>query len=193
MYWPLRMNAEPKSLESITPSQSIITQNNGLINMKSEPWAYLGRRPYSLDFSNPAGGLSLSIHFCRETFLSLLFLHFFQSQHPPYNDIQTWHSLEENCALLSYFTACSGNLLPTFRDSLSVPSIIDWPLKMGPTACPETSVITTARFVMTQKSAALIYDYFEAEAWNHAYNKVQFTQHNVSACVQVKNTIQSYW
>jgi len=28
----------------------------------------------------------------------------------------------ENCALLGYYTASSGNSLPTFRDNLSVPS-----------------------------------------------------------------------
>ena len=28
----------------------------------------------------------------------------------------------ENCALLDYYAAGSGNLLPTFRDNLSVPS-----------------------------------------------------------------------
>jgi hypothetical protein len=28
----------------------------------------------------------------------------------------------ENCALLGYHAASSGNLLPTFRDNLSVPS-----------------------------------------------------------------------
>jgi hypothetical protein len=28
----------------------------------------------------------------------------------------------ENCALLGYYAASSGNFLPTFRDNLSVPS-----------------------------------------------------------------------
>jgi len=54
----------------------------------------------------------------------------------------------ENCALLGYYTARSGNSLPTFRDNLSVqssivnnPNFLDsWPLKMGPIGCPETSV-----------------------------------------------------
>jgi len=46
---------------------------------------------------------------------------------------------EENCAVLSYYTAGSGNFLPTFRGNLSIPSsgLI---LKMGPVGCPETSV-----------------------------------------------------
>ena len=43
---------------------------------------------------------------------------------------------EGNCALLGYYTANCGNLLPTFWDNLSTPS---WPLKMGPIGCPETS------------------------------------------------------
>ena len=30
--------------------------------------------------------------------------------------------MDENCALLGYNTASSGNSLPTFRDNLSVPS-----------------------------------------------------------------------
>ena len=32
------------------------------------------------------------------------------------------HEVYENCALLSYYAASSGNLFPTFRDNLSVPS-----------------------------------------------------------------------
>jgi hypothetical protein len=32
------------------------------------------------------------------------------------------HNLADNCALLSYYTVSSGNLLPTFRDNLSVQS-----------------------------------------------------------------------
>ena len=56
---------------------------------------------------------------------------------------------EENCAPLGCYAASSGNSLPTFRDSLSVPSSVaqkssriqkSWPLKMGPIGCPETSV-----------------------------------------------------
>ena len=30
--------------------------------------------------------------------------------------------VDENCALLGYYTASSGNLFPTFRDKLLVPS-----------------------------------------------------------------------
>jgi len=30
--------------------------------------------------------------------------------------------VDENCALLGYYAASSGNCLPTFRDNLSVPS-----------------------------------------------------------------------
>jgi len=30
--------------------------------------------------------------------------------------------VDENCALLGYYAASSGNSLPTFRDNLSVPS-----------------------------------------------------------------------
>ena len=45
--------------------------------------------------------------------------------------------LVENCALLRYCVARSANSLPTFRDNQLVPQ---WPLKMGPIGCPETSV-----------------------------------------------------
>jgi hypothetical protein len=37
----------------------------------------------------------------------------------------------DNCALLGYYAASGGNLLPTFWDNLSVSS--SWTLKMGPT------------------------------------------------------------
>ena len=66
---------------------------------------------------------------------------------------------DENCALLGYYAASSGNFLPTFPDKLSVPSLgvfltlkiwpigcsetsvrSSWPLNMGPIGCPETSV-----------------------------------------------------
>jgi hypothetical protein len=32
------------------------------------------------------------------------------------------HEVDEICAALGYYAACSGNSLPTFRDNLSVPS-----------------------------------------------------------------------
>jgi len=44
----------------------------------------------------------------------------------------------ENCAPLCYYAASGGDLLPTFRNNLSVPS--SEPLSMAPTGCPETSV-----------------------------------------------------
>ena len=61
---------------------------------------------------------------------------------------QNWFC-SENCALLSYYTASSGNFLQTFRDNLSVPSpgvknlvlyLISWTLKIWLKCCPETSV-----------------------------------------------------
>jgi hypothetical protein len=47
--------------------------------------------------------------------------------------------VDENCALLGYYAARSGNLLPTFRDNLSGP-IFKGSLKMGSIGCTETSV-----------------------------------------------------
>jgi len=46
----------------------------------------------------------------------------------------------ENCVLLGYFAASSGNFLPTFRDKLLVPSSDFSSPRMGPIGCPETSV-----------------------------------------------------
>jgi len=51
--------------------------------------------------------------------------------------------VDDNCGLLGYYAASSGNLLPTFRDNLSVPSSgvkSPRPLKMGQIGCPVTSV-----------------------------------------------------
>jgi hypothetical protein len=48
----------------------------------------------------------------------------------------------ENCAVLDYYSASSGNFSPTFRDNFSVPSSsvnYSWPLTKGPKCCPETS------------------------------------------------------
>jgi hypothetical protein len=51
------------------------------------------------------------------------------------------------CGLLGDYTASWGNYLPTFRESVSVPSsrveisfVESRHVKMGPTRCPETSV-----------------------------------------------------
>ena len=61
--------------------------------------------------------------------------------------------------------------LPTFRDNLSFPSSMvqhskknAWPLKMGPIACPETSVTTKILCVKSQKTEDPIYT--AEEAWN---------------------------
>ena len=45
--------------------------------------------------------------------------------------------VDENCALLGYDAASSGNFLLTFRHSLSVPFSV---IKMRPIGCAETSV-----------------------------------------------------
>ena len=42
----------------------------------------------------------------------------------------------ENCFVLHYYAACSGNSLPTFRSHL----LRFFTLKMGPICCPETQV-----------------------------------------------------
>jgi len=41
--------------------------------------------------------------------------------------------VDENCALLGYYAASSGNTLPRNRDNVSVP-------KLGTMGCPEMSI-----------------------------------------------------
>jgi hypothetical protein len=51
--------------------------------------------------------------------------------------------LDENCSLLGYYAASSGNSLQTFQDNLSGPIFKgqeSWTLKTGPIGWPETSV-----------------------------------------------------
>ena len=54
--------------------------------------------------------------------------------------------VDENCALLGYYTVSSGNYLPAFRDNLLVPSSeVENPndiqrQKMGPIGCPKMLV-----------------------------------------------------
>jgi len=54
--------------------------------------------------------------------------------------------VDENCAILGYYTASSGNSSPMFRDNISATSSTvkntndSWPLNMVPIGCPETSV-----------------------------------------------------
>ena len=38
-------------------------------------------------------------------------------------DFKLPREVYENCALLGYYAASSGNLLPTLRDKLSIPSL----------------------------------------------------------------------
>jgi len=169
MYWPLRMTAPPKSLESITPSQSIISQNNGLINKKKRTVCLLGAPPIFATLLQPGRGSVSLDPILSGKVLSASFPLLLPVTTPAVEwltDIPTLHSLEENCALPGYYIACSSNLLPAFRDNLSVPRRISWPLKMGPIACAETSVRNYhyTLYVMTKKSAVLIY--FEVETWN---------------------------
>jgi hypothetical protein len=57
--------------------------------------------------------------------------------------------VDENCDLLGYYAAYSGNFLSTFRGNLTVPSsgvenprgLKFGPFKIEPIGCPETSVI----------------------------------------------------
>jgi hypothetical protein len=54
--------------------------------------------------------------------------------------------VDENCALLWYYAAYSGNSLPTFRDNLWVPSSkvkkfkMNWTFKMGQMSCLEITL-----------------------------------------------------
>jgi len=65
----------------------------------------------------------------------------------------------KNCAFLGYYTACSGNSLRTFRNSLSFPfsRVKNFFALKKPICCPETSV-RNYQYNMraVQKSAVLI-------------------------------------
>ena len=52
------------------------------------------------------------------------------------------HKVEQNCTLLGYYAASSGNLLLAFQDNLSVPSLrVKIPeVKMEPICCPKMLV-----------------------------------------------------
>ena len=153
-------------MESITPSQSIISQNNGLINMKKRTVCLLGAPPIFAALPQPGRGSVSLDPILSGNVLSACFplpLPVTTRTVEWLTDIQTLHSLEENCTLPGYYIACSSNLLPAFRDNLSVPRTISWPLKMGPIVCAETSVRNyhCTLYIMTQKRAVLTY--FEAE------------------------------
>jgi len=64
-------------------------------------------------------------------------------------------AVDENCALLGYYTASSGNALPTFRISLT----------MGQMGCPETS-LRNYRSSLSNKP----------EERNSQYNKMYYFQ-----------------
>jgi hypothetical protein len=49
--------------------------------------------------------------------------------------------VDDNCGLVVYYAASSGNFLPKFRGNLSVPFSGIHPLKMGPIGRPEPSII----------------------------------------------------
>ena len=60
----------------------------------------------------------------------------------PTSVISSFHcNVNENCALLGYYAASSGNFLPTFRDNLLVPSSAvkkARPLRIEPVGRPRT-------------------------------------------------------
>jgi len=81
--------------------------------------------------------------------------------------------VNENSALLDHRAACSGNSLPKFRDSKSVPSSgienfwtskILYPWRRDRYVVPKRRQgITTTRYVIANKSAVFLY--LAAEAW----------------------------
>ena len=77
-------------------------------------------------------------------------------------------------ALMRFYVAQIGSLLPMFRENLSVPSSRAkqfksswnvWPLKMSSIGCPEMWVTNYLRCVKSPKNVDLIYT--AAKAWNH--------------------------
>jgi hypothetical protein len=78
----------------------------------------------------------------------------------------------ENCALPGYYAASSGNVLPTFRDNLSVPS--SWVknlLKIGPIGCFETSV-RNQHYSQRNNAEDSSVIYFASEAWKCGLNSI---------------------
>jgi hypothetical protein len=67
-------------------------------------------------------------------------LHFFISVNLPFLISGLRLEVNDNCALLGYYAASSGNSLPTFRDKLSVKYSGVNPWRLDPMGCPETSV-----------------------------------------------------
>jgi len=84
----------------------------------------------------------------------------------PFTVLKIDFHLDDNCDLLDYSGAGSGNSLPTFRDNLSVSSskVGLSPQKVDQQVVPKRrhGIITTTRCVITQKSAVIVY--FAAEA-----------------------------
>jgi hypothetical protein len=63
----------------------------------------------------------------------------YEKTHLLYSVVNNYH--HEICALLAYYAASNGNPLPTFWETVSVPSSrVKMSFKMGTIRCPETSV-----------------------------------------------------
>ena len=77
---------------------------------------------------------------CNQEISSLIFWSLLSSP-LRYPSLHAWNEhTDENCALLVYCAASSGNFLSTFRDNLSVPYFRVQESKIGSISCPKTSV-----------------------------------------------------
>jgi len=70
--------------------------------------------------------------------------------------IITEDCLAENCALLGYYLASTGNFLQAFRDNLAIPSL------RGPIGCPETSVRNYRYSLIHNPNSAVLTDNHDA-------------------------------
>jgi len=96
---------------------------------------------------------------------------------------------EENCALLGYYAASSGDSLPTFRDKLSVLSSTIC-LKMGPIGCPKTSVMSYSLRNNPEKCSSQDCIYL-SQCWQ--FNSVAEYLHTRNFCGTSNKIITCIW
>jgi hypothetical protein len=160
--WPLR-TWQPRTLRFTQPSQSFRAAQVRLL--KAAPFTYAQSITYSIAHGIMTTNFKTVFHETTWSRRNLCFLH-------------VWSiTTHENCTLLDYCAASSGNFIPTFRDNLSVPfSMVrnqKKPHPQGPRIqfgggflTPVDGTDRLSRFVITQNSPVLIY--FAAEAWNRS-------------------------
>jgi len=95
---------------------------------------------------------------------------------------------------MSHYAASCGNVLPTFRYSLSAPSSgVSNPKKTRPIGCPATSLISHHHSQHNNSEKRSSHD-LEAEVWSpkwHFENKTVFSKCKISVLSSVANEIDT--